>query len=97
MRVASILSANVRDSDFVGRLGGDEFGVILAQSDVAATHAKAEQLAQKIAEQPIDWHGRVVPIKVSWGAYSFRGADDAAAALDAADRDMYARKAAGRR
>jgi diguanylate cyclase (GGDEF)-like protein len=97
MRVAGILSANVRDSDFVGRLGGDEFGVILAQSDAPSTQAKATQLAQLIAEQPVEWHGKIVPISVSYGAYSFRGESDANAALDAADRDMYARKAAAER
>jgi diguanylate cyclase (GGDEF)-like protein len=96
MRVASILSANVRDSDFVGRLGGDEFGVILAQSDAATTHVKAAQLVQLIADQPIEWKGRSIPVRLSYGTYSFRGGSDPNAALDAADRDMYARKAGAR-
>ncbi len=89
--VARIMVANVRDSDFVGRLGGDEFGVILAQADQASAHEKAEQLRTMIAAAPLDWRGTQIPIAVSYGTYSFSGGDPVQA-LDAADRDMYVRK-----
>jgi diguanylate cyclase (GGDEF)-like protein len=39
MRIAGVLVKNVRESDVVGRLGGDEFSIILSQAD-GATAAK---------------------------------------------------------
>ena len=41
---------SVREFDVVGRLGGDEFGVILAHSDGARAAEKARALAATIAE-----------------------------------------------
>lgn len=90
--VAKALSDNVRESDIVGRLGGDEFGVILANADQAAAKEKAAFLAAKIESEPFEWESKKISLKVAYGAYAFKGGDDAHKALDAADRDMYGRK-----
>ncbi|MEE8334419.1 MAG: GGDEF domain-containing protein [Alphaproteobacteria bacterium] len=89
MMVADQLVENIRESDVVGRLGGDEFGVILSQGDEATAEEKARSLAAKIANQPLDWNGTEIPIEVSFGTYTFRGGDTAGDALAAADRAMY--------
>jgi diguanylate cyclase (GGDEF)-like protein len=90
--VAQTLVKHVRDSDFVGRLGGDEFGVILAYTDQTTANEKAAALAAAIAAHPVTWQGKTINISASWGAHSFQGGTDPAGALDAADRAMYARK-----
>src|SRR5690606_3496387 len=50
--VADVLRGHVRDSDIVGRLGGDEFGVILLRSDLPSAKTKAQQLAEMIQTTP---------------------------------------------
>jgi diguanylate cyclase (GGDEF)-like protein len=91
-RVAETLVRESRASDVVGRLGGDEYAVILSQADATAAAAKAASLAKAIAAEPIDWQGRQLLVTVSYGVYSFAGGEHVEAALDAADRAMYARK-----
>ncbi len=90
--VAQVLVKNVRDSDFVGRLGGDEFGIILAYTDQATANEKAASLGAAIAAHQVTWQGKTINISASWGAHSFQSGSDAAGALDAADKAMYARK-----
>jgi len=92
VHVAATLSANIRDSDFVGRLGGDEFGVILPYTDEPTAAAKGATLAQAVSAKTLDWKGQQLPITVSYGAQAVMPGMDAAGALDAADRAMYVQK-----
>jgi diguanylate cyclase (GGDEF)-like protein len=90
--VASMLIESVRESDIVGRLGGDEFGVILANADEDAARVKAEQLAHEISSRPIDCKGKKISVAITFGAYALQDDDDAHAMLEQADRAMYAAK-----
>jgi diguanylate cyclase (GGDEF)-like protein len=88
-QVARALVENVRNTDIVGRLGGDEFGVLLLQTDQSIAEQKAAQLANTIAARPLFWYGQGITLSVAYGVYSFRGSENASDALDAADRAMY--------
>ncbi len=90
--VADALLANVRASDVVGRLGGDEFGVIVAHMDEGLAQQKAEALAGVIAGLQVPREGGTIPVSIAWGVFTFTGKADIAAALDAADKEMYAQK-----
>ncbi len=90
--VADTLTSNVRASDTVGRLGGDEFGVILSHTDAPAADLKGDALAGAIAGLVVETGGDPVSITAAHGVFTFTGETDVEAALDAADKAMYARK-----
>ena len=92
--IATVLRENIRSSDIVGRLGGDEFGVILAQTDEEQAHGKAAALAAAIAETPLRCGGDAIPLSAAYGVYAFAGTDDPLHAIEAADRAMYQQKRA---
>jgi diguanylate cyclase (GGDEF)-like protein len=92
--VAKMLLDNVRSSDVVGRLGGDEFGVILAHTNEEQANNKAEMLADAIASAPLRWSGADIHVSAAHGVYAFTDGDDAHVAIEAADRAMYRQKRA---
>jgi diguanylate cyclase (GGDEF)-like protein len=92
--VAERLVGHVRDSDVVGRMGGDEFAVLLAQADQQTAEAKAEMLARLVAAEPVQAGPWLTPVKVSWGARQIDPAADPEALVADADAAMFAMKRA---
>ena len=95
--VAETLVNNVRETDTVGRLGGDEFGVVLVNTAEPAAHEKGAQLGGAIEQGGFEWQGKPVPLSISFGAFSFAGGLDPSKILDEADRAMYAKKQADKK
>ena len=89
---AQILLQNVRTSDVVGRLGGDEFGVLLSHANRDQAHKKADQLANALNASPTVFQGRTIPASFSYGAFELKPGEDAAVAMARADEAMYAHK-----
>jgi len=89
---ATLLVNNVRDSDVVGRLGGDEFGVILAQADRPQAEEKAQQLLDVIKASPMDWEGNEIQLSCAVGIHQFSAEQSADDALSEADASMYREK-----
>lgn len=94
--VGLLLSDSVRESDIVGRLGGDEFGVILNRATAAEASAKAQSLNEKINSSAILYAGVPHRIRASVGVYPIALAEDPETALARADEAMYAEKHARR-
>jgi diguanylate cyclase (GGDEF)-like protein len=93
---AQVLSANTRDSDTIGRLGGDEFGVLLSHATYDQALHKADMLAENLRHSPTIWEGHAIPVTFSYGAFEVKPGDNADIAMARADAAMYAQKRASR-
>jgi two-component system cell cycle response regulator len=93
--IAQRLTERLRKEDVVGRLGGEEFFVLLPDADGPAADAAVEALRHAVADTPIRAGHREVSVTVSAGVASWAG-DDADDLLRRADTALYAAKAAGR-
>lgn len=95
-RVVEVLNEHVRQSDVVGRLGGDEFGIILIQTDNATAWQKVTDLGEAIAGAPLIWQEDRVTLHAAFGVHTIQPGDDAHTALFTADQSMYLDKQNGR-
>ena len=86
-QVARVLQDNVRDSDRVGRLGGDEFAILLARTSWEDGLKRADAIDRVVNTTVVDWNGRMVALKASFGAHRY-GAGDGEL-LNHADKAMY--------
>jgi diguanylate cyclase (GGDEF)-like protein len=95
--VARIAQRSLREGDWIGRWGGDEFLCVLPDADDAQGTAIAERLRLQVAEQPIDAEGCSIPISVSLGlAHYPQSGDRADKVLTSADAALYGAKRRGR-
>ncbi|MFP5226176.1 MAG: GGDEF domain-containing protein, partial [Acidobacteriota bacterium] len=95
--VASIFRHSVRPYDSVGRYGGEEFLIVLPDSDFESARSRAEELRRAVqAAQILDGE---TPVRVtsSFGVASgFPGKDEAEAVIRIADAALYEAKRNGR-
>lgn len=94
--IVGVLASSIRRSDVFGRLGGDEFGIILWNLGEGPALAKAAALERAIDGAVCEYRGRRIPLGVSVGVAILDAEDEAATVLERADRAMYARKQARR-
>ncbi len=93
--VGDVMRSTLRDSDFAGRYGGEEFLMLLPDTD----HEGGLQAAEKVREavQALQVTQVDGPITASLGVASYPGdAMDSDTLVRMADRALYAAKAAGR-
>jgi diguanylate cyclase (GGDEF)-like protein len=90
--VAARLTANVRESDVVGRIGGDEFAVILVQADRATAEVKAQALVRAVEGEPLRFGDWSAPVHLSYGVREITADADPEALVADADAAMYAQK-----
>lgn len=95
--VAKLLRDNCRESDLAGRLGGDEFGLLLLQADQKAAKRKAAELASLVATTQIRTPARRITLSVSYGVAGGSGDGAVSAVIRTADRRMYEMKQSGGR
>jgi diguanylate cyclase (GGDEF)-like protein len=95
--IGEILIRQTRETDVVGRIGGDEFAVILTHTDPEAAAAKAEALAATLCTEKVLFNGAPLYVSAAYGVTHIGIGDTAEKALARADEAMYADKALHRR
>jgi diguanylate cyclase (GGDEF)-like protein len=93
-QIGKILEAEFRKSDVIGRLGGEEFAILLPDTTLNEAQNLAEKLRQSIAATPIIYQEKQLSITVSIGVAS--GIYDLETLLPQADAAMYQAKTEGR-
>ncbi len=66
-KIIGPIQAELRQSDVIGRYGGEEFVVILSSADIAAAHPIAERIRHRVAEVRVDGFGPTINLTCSIG------------------------------
>jgi diguanylate cyclase (GGDEF)-like protein len=95
--VAAVAKANVRSTDIVGRLGGEEFAILLPETPLSGAVHVADQVRRAIAALALDpWPGHDGKITASFGCASSAACGTVQEMLERCDSAVYKAKAAGR-
>lgn len=96
-RVADVLKATLREADFVGRYGGEEFAVILPETGLQQAAEVAERIRLKINQQSILTELGNLQFTVSLGVAAFQvGIGTIDKVFEQADKALYQAKSNGR-
>ncbi|MEO1246136.1 MAG: EAL domain-containing protein [Pseudomonadota bacterium] len=95
--VATLIKDEVRDSDFVGRLGGDEFGALLIGCPIEKARQIAQDICTAIAEYRFVWKDKIFNIGISIGLVEISHVSGSLQdVMSAADSACYVAKQHGR-
>ena len=86
----------LRESDLIGRLGGEEFAVLLPNTSSEGGTALAQRIVESVRTSPIEVAGQSIAYTVSIGGGCLSGETTFAALLSLADAALYRAKRAGR-
>ena len=95
--VAALIKDQVRESDFVGRLGGDEFGALLIGCPIEKARQIANDICSAVADYRFVWKDKIFNIGVSVGLVEISHASGTLQdVMSAADSACYMAKQSGR-
>ena len=96
--VATLASSTLRSTDLVGRLGGEEFIVLLPNTSIDAGRRLADKLRLRLQSAVVEWDGNRIPVTASFGLSSTTPAEnrDFDYLYTEADKALYLAKQRGR-
>lgn len=95
--LGQVLASQLRKADVLARHGGDEFIVLLPETDLATALRIAERLNRAVEEVPIEIDDQLIQITISQGvSQATKAMQDLNKLIKQADGALYVAKAAGR-
>jgi len=95
--VAKLVHGLVRNTDIAGRYGGEEFAVLLPDTDAAGAKIFAERLRLSVEAMQVTHDEKLIPITISLGVADLsRRSNDHQQLIEWADHALYASKKGGR-
>nr|WP_283103709.1 GGDEF domain-containing protein [Shewanella gelidii] len=96
-QAAKRVSDNIKSSDLMGRVGGEEFVILVSHTNYQNVEEVAERLRKAIAETPIIHKGEAISITASFGVVDIQNGEiSIETAIDIADKALYSAKEKGR-
>jgi diguanylate cyclase (GGDEF)-like protein len=86
----------LRESDLIGRIGGEEFAVLLPNTPLEGGGALAQRIVDRVRADPVQVNGHLIAYTVSIGAGCLSSETSFAALLSLADAALYRAKDGGR-
>lgn len=94
--LGNLLSKHTRKSDFIARFGGEEFMLLLPETDIQTAFEVADKLREFIAAAKFLYHGQPVPVTMSCGLAECIAGDTPESLYRRADAALYEAKQGGR-
>jgi len=94
--VCDNIKANIRVNDVIGRYGGEEFLIIMPETDTDHAAIAAEKLRLAIGSNPLSEENTRVKVTASFGVSSYRQNDDTKMIIARVDKALYESKQNGR-
>jgi diguanylate cyclase len=94
--IAKLLSSNIRETDFVARFGGEEFVIVMPETEINAAEGVAEKLRTTIENSEFHFRGKRVVITASCGIAEIKHNETEEQLFQRADDALYEAKDSGR-
>ncbi len=94
--VANCITECTRKSDIVFRYGGEEFAIVLSNTDLAGAKLLAERIRLAVAKQKFRYDELVIQVTVSLGLTRYQEGDVLKTLIERADKALYDAKLQGR-
>ncbi len=94
--ISKFLNDRLRNVDFIARLGGEEFVIILPETKLRQARVVLDKIRESLARVPFKTKGQQFSITVSFGITELAAGDTMDSAFERADKALYQAKTNGR-